>query len=143
MKYFSTMCCIVPSLGCIFVMHTSRYKMVFYLKDIEMKTLIKKLKLGVLLTGLVILTSCGSDVSITSAASVNAIYRTIPSLAVTATKYTGNKISKYLMNSSAAKNETGLSGKKVENPVRNRKVMPISIGMTGEARLVSSKPLSK
>lgn len=136
------MCCIVPSLGCIFVMPTSRYKMVVYLKNIKMKTLIKKLKLGVLLTGLVILTSCGSDVSITSA-STAAIYRTIPSLAITATKYTGNKISKYLMNSSAAKSETGVSAKKVENAGRNRKVLPISIGMTGEARLVSSKPLNK
>jgi len=52
-----------------------------------MKTLIKKLKLGVLLTGLAILTSCGSDINITSVASVNAIYRTIPSMAINATKY--------------------------------------------------------
>ena len=136
------MCCIVPSLGCIFVMPTSRYKMVVYLKSIKMKTLIKKLKLGVLLTGLVILTSCGSNVSITSA-STAAIYRTIPSLAITATKYTGNKISKYLMNSSAAKNSTTCSEKTVVTAARNRKVMPISIGMTGKARLVSSTPLNK
>ncbi len=108
-----------------------------------MKTLIKKLKLGVLLVGLVILTSCGSDVTITSVASLNAIYRTIPSLAITATKYTGNKISKYFMNSSAAKNVKGLSGKKTEKAGLNRKVMPISIGNTGGARLVSSKPLNK
>ena len=107
-----------------------------------MKTLIKKLKLGVLLTGLVILTSCGSNVSITSA-STAAIYRTIPSLAITATKYTGNKISKYLMNSSAAKNSTTSSEKTVATAARNRKVMPISIGMTGKARLVSSTPLNK
>jgi hypothetical protein len=108
-----------------------------------MKTLIKKLKLGVLFTGLVILTSCGSDIRITSAANMNAIYRTIPSMAMTATKYTGNKISKYYMNSSAAKNEKGLSGKKIEKVGRNRKVMPISIGNAGGARLVSSKPLNK
>jgi hypothetical protein len=108
-----------------------------------MKTLIKKLKLGVLFTGLVILTSCGSDISITSAANMNAIYRTIPSMAMTATKYTGNKISKYYMNSSAAKNEKELSGKKIEKVGRNRKVMPISIGNAGGARLVSSKPLNK
>ena len=108
-----------------------------------MKTLIKKLKLGVLLTGLIILTSCGSDLTNGSVASVNAIYRTIPSLAITATKYTGNKISKYLMNSSAAKNRTGLPGKKVDKSGRNVKVLPISIGIVEGARLVSSKPLNK
>jgi len=108
-----------------------------------MKTLIKKLKLGILLTGLVILTSCGSDVTIATGSNVNAIYRTIPTLALTATKYTGNKISKYLMNSSSAKNGKGLSGKKEEKAGRNRKVMPISIGNAGGARLVPSKPLNK
>ena len=101
------------------------------------------MKLGVLLTGLAILTSCGSDVSISSTASVNAFYRTIPSLAITATKYTGNKISKYLMNSSAAKNKTRLSDKKKERAGRSLQVMPISIGNAGGARLVSSKPLNK
>ena len=110
---------------------------------IKMKTLIKKMKLGVLLTGLAILTSCGSDVNITAAASMNAIYRTIPTLAITATKYTGNKISKYLVNSSAAKSKTGLSDKKKERAGRSLKVMPISIGNAGGARLVSSKPLNK
>lgn len=101
------------------------------------------MKLGVLLTGLAIFASCGSDVNITSTASVNAIYRTIPSLAITATKYTGNKISKYFVNSSAAKNKAGLSDKKKERLGRNLKVMPISIGNAGGARLVSSKPLNK
>jgi len=108
-----------------------------------MKTLIKKIKLGVLLTGLAILTSCGSDINITSVASVNAIYRTIPSLAITATKYTGNKISKYFMNSSAAKNVKGSTGKKNGKAGRNQKFMPISIGNAGVARLVSSTPLNK
>ena len=106
-----------------------------------MKTLVKKLKLGV--AGLIILTSCGSDATINTEANVNAIYRTIPSLAITATKYTGNKISKYLVNSSAAKNKTGLSDKKKERAGRILKVMPISIGNAGGARLVSSKPLNK
>jgi hypothetical protein len=110
---------------------------------IKMKTLIKKLKLGILLTGLVILTSCDSDITITSGSNVNAIYRTIPYLALTATKYTGNKISKYLMNSSSAKNGKGLSGRKEEKTGRNRKVMPISIGNAGGARLISSTPLNK
>ena len=110
---------------------------------IKMKTLIKRLKLGVLLTGLIILTSCDSNLNIGSGASVNAIYRTIPSLAITATKYTGNKISKYIMNSSAAKNKTGLSGKKAEKAGRNVKVLPISIGIVEGAHLVSSKPLNQ
>jgi len=107
-----------------------------------MKTPIKKLILGILFTGLVILTSCGSDVTITSATNINAIYRTIPSLANTVTKYTGNKISNYFMNSSAAKNEIKFNGKKMEKARINRKVMPISIGNAGGARLVSSKPLN-
>ena len=110
---------------------------------VKMKTLIKKLKLGIPLIALVILTSCGSDVTITSVTSVNAIYRTIPTLALTATKYTGIKISKYFMHSSAAKVKTEMSGKKMQRSGRNLKVMPISIGIVGETRLDWSKPLNK
>ena len=103
-----------------------------------MKTLIKKLKFGVLLTGIVILTSCRSDIGAVTAAGFNAINRTIPTLAISATKYTGNKISKYFKKASEVKNENELSGKKVEKASRNRNVMPISIGNSGGARLVSS-----
>jgi hypothetical protein len=103
-----------------------------------MKTLIKKLKLGVLLAGLVILTSCGRNITAISASGIDSIYRTIPSLAITATKYTGIKISKYFKNSSAAKNRSGSSGKKLEKTGPIRKAMPISIGITDSARLVSS-----
>ena len=110
---------------------------------VKMKTLIKKLKLGVPLLALVILTSCGSDVTITSVTSVNAIYRSIPTIALNATKYTGSKISKYFMNSSAAKSKTERSDKKMQRSGRNPKVMPISIGNVGETRLVWSKPLNK
>jgi hypothetical protein len=108
-----------------------------------MKTLIKKLKLGVALMALAILTSCGSEVTITSVTSLNAIYRTIPTLALTATKYTGIKISKYFMNSSAAKVKTERSDKKMQRSGKSQKVMPISIGIIGETRLVWSKPLNK
>jgi len=46
------------------------------------------------------------------------------------------------MNSSAAKNVKGLSGKKNEKAGRNQMFMPISIGNAGVASLVSSKPLN-
>jgi hypothetical protein len=110
---------------------------------VKMKTLIKKLKLGVLLIALAVLTSCGSEVTITSVTSVNAIYRSIPTLALTATKYTGIKISKYFMHSSAAKVKTESSGKKMQSSGRSSKVMPISIGIVGETQLDWSKPLNK
>jgi len=125
----------VPSLGRIFVMHTSGYKMVLKYKKVKMKTPIKKLKLWVLLTGLVFLTSCGSDIRTTYSANINAIYRTIPSLAITATKHTGNKISKYLANSISAQNSNRLSGKKAGNAGRKPNVIPISIGIAGGVSL--------
>ena len=102
-----------------------------------MKTLIKRLNLGVLLTGLVILTSCSSDVTFVSEAGMNAIYRTIPSIAITATKYSGTKISKYLMNS-AEKNGKVNATKKTVKPNQTRKAMPITQGTAGGARLVST-----
>ena len=103
-----------------------------------MKTLFKKLKLGVLLIGLVILTSCDSNLTNVSAIGMNAVNRSIPSLTLTTTKYTGIKILKYFKKSSVIKNEKSLSGKKVEKAVHNRNIMPTSIGIAGEVRLVSS-----
>lgn len=102
-----------------------------------MRTLIKKLKLGAVLTGFLFLSSCGSGSIGASEVGMMAINRTIPSLVITATKYTGNKISEYLNNSSAAKNENKESVKKSRKVVRNRMVLPITLGFT-EARLVSS-----
>lgn len=102
-----------------------------------MKTQIKKLNFVILLIGLVILTSCSNNITAVSVARINMIQRTIPSLAITATKYTGNKISKYFKNSSASKNKNGATSKKMEKARHNRKLMPITIGVTG-ARLVSS-----
>lgn len=103
-----------------------------------MKTLIKKLKLGVLLAGLVILTSCGKDITGLSSAGMNAMVRTVPSLAISATKYTGIKFSKYLKSSTATKISNQTLIKKVEKTNRSQKALPISIGIAGEARLVSS-----
>lgn len=102
-----------------------------------MKTLIKKLKFGVLLTGLVILTSCGRGLPEVAIAGINAINRSFPSMAMTATKYTGNKISYYLMNSSA-KNKKEPSVKKAKKATPSLKGKSISIGGAGGAPLVSS-----
>lgn len=108
-----------------------------------MKTLIKKLKFGILLTGFAILVSC-SNIPMVSTVGIHAINRTIPSMAITATKYTGNKISNFLMNPSATKSRKESTVKKNEKTNRRlRAAMPISIGVTGEARLISSQPLSK
>ena len=103
-----------------------------------MKTLIMKLKLGVLLAGIIILTSCENTSTLVSVAGINAIHHTIPSLAIKATKYTGNKISNYLKNSYPVKKEIGKSGSNKGKASHSRKVMPISIGNAGGARLVSS-----
>ena len=102
-----------------------------------MKTLVKKLRFGVLLTGFVIVTSCGNNFNVVATVGINAFKRTVPVLAVSATKLTGEKISKYFKNSSAEKKDNELTDKKVNKAGRNRRVMPISIGQTG-ARLDSS-----
>ena len=102
-----------------------------------MKTLIKKLKFGILLTGFVVLASCCKYTAVVSVSGINAIQQTIPSLAKNATKYTGNRISKYFNNASATKNGNELNVKKLDKEVRNRRFIPLTIGVAG-ARLVSS-----
>ena len=103
-----------------------------------MKTLYKKLKLGVLLTGLVILTSCDNNLNNVSVIGMNAIYRSIPTLTITATKYTENRITKYFKKSTTIKTGKSVSGKKVEKAGNNRKILPTSIGIAEGAHLVSS-----
>ncbi len=103
-----------------------------------MKTLIKKLKFGVLLLGFATLSSCGNDATVVSAAGINVIHYTIPTLVITATKYARNKVSKYLKSSTTVKNGNGITGRKVEKAGCNYRVMPISIGIAGDVRLVSS-----
>jgi uncharacterized protein YcfL len=105
-----------------------------------MKTLIKKLNLGILIIGLVILTSCGSNPKIVTEAGINIVQRTFPSMATSVTKYTGIKISQYLKNSIVLKNENKRTAKNLEKAGRSRKVKPISIGVSG-ARLDSSNSL--
>jgi len=100
-----------------------------------MKTVIKKLKMGVLLTGLVLLASCGDNATVGSALGINVIYRTIPAVAKTVTKYSEDKISEYLKNSSAGKGNK-LSEKKVEKTGGTHKTKPISISVSREATLV-------
>ena len=103
----------------------------------EMKTLIKKLKMGFLMLGFVVMASCSNVINVVSATGINSIEKTNSSMAITATKYSWGKISKYLNNSSAAEKNNRLSGKKVEKTGRSRKVaMPISIGVAGSVRLV-------
>jgi hypothetical protein len=133
------MCCIVLSFRCIFVMHTSRYKMVV-LKMKIMKTLIKNLKLGILFSAVVVLVSCGNCHTVVTDLGLNAIHQTIPSLALTATKLTGNRISEYLVNSSVSKNEKNVNVKKQKKAGHCKSAMPITIGVAG-ARLVSSNNL--
>jgi hypothetical protein len=105
-----------------------------------MKTLIKKLNLGILMIGLVILASCGRNYTAVSVAGINMVQSTIPSMVTTATKYTGLKISKYFKSSPEVKNENGPIGKKVEKTARSHKFMPITIGNPG-ACLISSNGL--
>ena len=105
-----------------------------------MKTLIKKLNYGILIIGLAIFTSCGNNLNAVSVSGINVIQRTIPSLAITATKYTGIKISNYIRSASFTKNETEISAKKPEKTSRRHRFMPITIGVTG-ARMVSSNNL--
>ena len=101
-----------------------------------MKTQIKKLKLVVLLAGLVILSSCSNHIAVGSAFGINVIYRTIPAVAITFTKFSEHKISEYLKSSLLTKNEKVINDKKVEKKSRHPKVKPISIGVSREVRLV-------
>jgi len=73
-----------------------------------------------------------------STAGINAIHHTIPSLAIKATKYTGITISNYFRKSATTKKEIVTRRQKTEKSSHNRKVLPISIGVSEGARLVSS-----
>ena len=102
-----------------------------------MKTLIKKLNIGFLMLGFIVMTSCSNVINIVSPTGFNSIEKTNSSMAITATKYSWGKKTKYVNNSSATEKSNGLSGKKVEKTSRSRKAtMPISIGVAGSVRLV-------
>ena len=101
-----------------------------------MKTVIKKLKLVILLVGVVILSSCNNRVVIGTACGIREIYQSIPAVAVTVTQFSEHKISEYLKNSALARNEKMITGKKLEKKGNNRKIKPVSIGIVREVRLV-------
>jgi len=101
-----------------------------------MKTVIRKLKLGVLLTGAVILSSCSNRPLLGTALGIRVIFHSIPSVAVTAAQYSEHKISEYLINSSVAKNSKVITDKKAEKKGGSPKIKPVSIGILRDARLV-------
>ena len=101
-----------------------------------MKTAIKKLKLGFLLTGLVIFSSCGNNTAVSSDIGFILLNRTSPAITKTITKYSEIKIAEYLKGTSLVEKRNGVNFKKVEKPAGNPKAKPISISISREARLV-------
>jgi hypothetical protein len=102
-----------------------------------MKTLFKKLNFGILLIGLVILTSCGGNFTVVSASGIKAIHLAMPSLTVAATKYAEIKLSKYFEKTSEAKNKKSDTSKKVGKASQNRKAQPIIIGVSEKCQVAS------
>ena len=103
-----------------------------------MKTLIRKLEMGVLLTGLVMLYSCdGQDTLGSATLGIKVIYNNIPAVVLKATEYSEHKIADYLKSAPEPKNTKGVTDKKVEKKKnRNPKIKSISIGGGRVARLV-------
>jgi hypothetical protein len=101
-----------------------------------MKTLIEMVKLGVLFTGLIILFSCSSNTKLAVTEEITAVYRTIPAISGTVSRFTENKISEYLRISSGSKSKNGNNGKKVGKGGNVIKPRPVSIGVIREVRLV-------
>ena len=102
-----------------------------------MKTLVNKLSIGFMLIGLTFLLSCSYCPVSISKFGMMAVKSALPVLAKKTTTYTGNKITNYLMNSSATKGQNNSTKKISEKSKPSRKGKPISIGMTGEAHLAS------
>ena len=101
-----------------------------------MKTTINKLKLVILLAGLVILSSCSNRTAIGTTLGIRVICRSLPDVAETATQYSKQKITEYLKNSSVAKNAKVTTGKNVEKKNSTPKIKPVSIGVARDVRLV-------
>ena len=101
-----------------------------------MKTVIRKLKFGVLLTGLIFLVSCNNNTAQISSLGINVVYRAIPAAATTVMRYTEIKISEYFNRKTVIKKGENISGKKVEKAGSNPKARPVTIGVVKEARLV-------
>jgi hypothetical protein len=105
-----------------------------------MKTIIRKLKFGILLAGIVVFIPCDNHALVVSASGTNSIHNTIPSVTINMTKYAMNKMSKYLKDTPESNKVKGLACKKPNKEGRSYKIMPITIGVAG-ARLVSSNNL--
>lgn len=101
-----------------------------------MKTFKWKLKLGILLVGLVAFSSCSNTASVGSSLGINLIYRSIPALTRDIAKYSEQKVSDYLRRSSQAGKANRVTEKKIEKQGGNHKTKPISISVSREARLV-------
>ncbi len=96
-----------------------------------MKTLILKLKLGVVLTGFIVLASCGINSTLLTATGIRVIYQTLPYYDIKAAKSAGEN--KQI--SPAWHKKDGLANEKADQSFKARS---ISIGITEKARLVSS-----
>ena len=101
-----------------------------------MKTVIKKLKLGVLLTALAIFSSCSNSATVGSSLGISIIYHTIPTVASTVTKYSEHKISEYFKSSSLCGKGNRITEKKSEKSGSTHKAKPISISVSREATLI-------
>lgn len=100
-----------------------------------MKTLIMNVKFGVILTGLIVLTSCGINSTLLSVTGINAINHTLTSWGHRNLKSTATSTHTII----DTDHRKGMKEKKdVMKTERSFKVMPISIGMTESAPLVSS-----
>ena len=99
-----------------------------------MKTLNMNMKFGVILTGFIMLASCGINSSLVTVSGINAIYHAIPSLGHQAGKSSGDAARRTFDRG----NRDGLNENKALNSAGNFRFMPISIGLSESAPLVSS-----
>ena len=101
-----------------------------------MKTEIRNLKMGVLLTGLAMLSSCNNHAAIESAENIHFVSQTIPAVTMTIVKYSEHKIVEYFNSSSIMEKKSRTTSKKAEKTGSSQKAKSISIGISREARLV-------
>ena len=103
-----------------------------------MKTLNWKLKIGALIVGMMIFFSCSTRPDMVSAIGFKTVNSSVPVMANAAKKYTGNKLSSFFKYSSATKKGSSVTKKNIADVRKTLRVMPISIGLTGEFQLASS-----
>ena len=103
-----------------------------------MKTLNNKLKIGALIIAMMLFFSCNTRPVMVSAIGFKTVNSTVPVMANAAKKYTGNKLSSFFKYSSATKKGNSLTKKKNADVRKTLRILPISIGLTGEFQLASS-----